>query len=208
MRKHKNLLIMRQVTWLNITTISSSYMVKVSEVLMLSPPCSLQPQQVYSDVRYIVIYPAYPVSRAGHVGSWVSHECQPNKQTNKILHWSSAKSPQFCRWYEPGLLAASVLYKFSMTMDHISIILATIALAGIITRRVTYVNIINQFQASCFGRFGGSSTPKRHPRFSGGQLEMAEDRRIDMTDMCQNLSFLSFLTDYFRSFLFQNNLLE
>ena len=132
---------------------------------------------------------------------------QTNKQT-KFCTGQSAKSLQFCRWYEPSLLAASVLYKFSMTMDHISIILATIALAGIITRRVTYVNIINQFQPSCFGRFGGSSTPKRHPRFSGGQLEMAEDRRIDMTDMCQNLSFLSFLTDYFRSFLFQNNLLE
>ena len=67
---------------------------------------------------------------------------QTNKQT-KFCTGQSAKSPQFCRWYEPSLLAASVLYKFSMTMDPISIILATIALAGIITRRVTYVNIIN-----------------------------------------------------------------
>ena len=70
-------------------------------------------------------------------------------QTNKQKfanagHWSSAKSPQICRWYEPSLLAASVLYKFSISMDE-SIILATIAtIAGNYKEMyiVTYVNII------------------------------------------------------------------
>ena len=68
---------------------------------------------------------------------------QTNKQTKFCTGHLQNPRNSADGWYEPSLLAASVLYNFSMTMDPISIILATIALAGIITRRVTYVNIIN-----------------------------------------------------------------
>ena len=67
---------------------------------------------------------------------------QTNKQNFALVNLQNPRNSAD-GWYEPSLLAASVLYNFSMTMDPISIILATIALAGIITRRVTYVNIIN-----------------------------------------------------------------